>query len=239
MQIQKKINLPSVLTEDTWFYKDRPKDQERLKPLLGKYYISYSSVDSFLNYKEDFIKQKIVGIKLPEGIYGEFGSYCGYALENGSFPEENPHGFTGQENMNLEELRGEGAEYERMIIIDRGEYFIIGFIDYLVKYEDGVHVRDQKTGGKGKESKYQSEDYIQVPLYAHALELEGLKVSKADVWFIRRENSHIKPPLKIGNEQFSIPIRYDKKIAEKALNKVEESVKGISDLYTTYQKYFN
>ena len=71
-----KIELPTILTEKCWFYKD---NEELCKPHLGKFYISYSSVDGFLNYIEDFIKQKFVGIKLPDSIYASFGSYVGHA----------------------------------------------------------------------------------------------------------------------------------------------------------------
>jgi len=232
------IKLPSVLTEETWFYKERPLDQHRLKPYLNKPYISYSSVDSYFNYPEDFIKQKFAKIELPEGIYGKFGSYCGEALENGFFPEDNPDNFYGQENMDLEVLRGESAEYERMIIIDRGEYFIIGFIDRLTHSESGAHVRDQKTGGKLKEVKYQSEEYIQVSLYSYALELEGIKIAQTDVYFIRREGSHVNPPLGIGKEQFIIPITYNEQTVKYALDKVDKAVKEISELYSTYLKIF-
>lgn len=232
-----KLQLPSILTEETWFYKDSPQDQARLKPFLNMPYISYSSVDSYFNYPEDFIKQKFAKIKLPDGIYGTFGTYCGTALEDGIFPE-NPHNFYGQENMNLEELRGKNSEFERMIIIDRGGYFIIGFIDRLTPTENGVHVRDQKTGGKDKEAKYKNSDYIQVTLYSHALELEGLNVTDTDVWFIRRVGSHVNPPLGISKEQFSIPIEYNKETVKYALDKVDRAVIEISELYKTYLKVF-
>ena len=230
------IKLPSKITKDSWFYKVH---KEQVEPHLGKYYISYSSIDSWENYKEDFIKEKFAKIDKPFSIYGAFGSYTGEALENGKFPEENPHGFTGQENMNFELLRPEGAEYEKMILIDMGEYVILGFIDMYHEIEkDVAHIRDQKTGGSRKESKYQGEDYIQVLLYAHAIEQTGKKIGKTDVWFIRRTGSHIKPPLHISDEQFAIPLEYSQERVEFALAKVEKVVNEISDLYKTYLKIF-
>lgn len=232
------IKLPSVLTEDTWFYKDRPEDRHKLKHLLGSPYISYSSCDSYYNYLNDFIKQKFCKIKLPEGIYGVFGSYCGQATETGEFPEDNPHGFEGQENLDLASLRPEGALFEKMIVIERKGYFIIGFIDIWTKSDKGVKIRDQKTGGKLKEKKYSDPEYIQTVLYAYAEELLGETVDETDVYFIRREGSHVNPPLKISKEQFEIPLPYNKERVEYALNKVDEAVKGISDLYTTKIKIF-
>jgi len=233
-----KINLPSVLTKDTWFYKDRPENQHRLKHLLGQPYISYSSIDSWFNYRADFIKQKFAKIELPQGIYGEFGTWCGEALENGFFSQENPYGFEGQQNMNLKVLRPEGALYEKMVVIECEEYFIIGFIDVWTKGEKGVWCRDQKTGGKLKESKYSDKEYIQLILYAYAEELLGEIIEGIDVYFIRREGSHVRPPLKISKEQFVIPLDYNKERVDFALKKVNQAVEEISDLYTTYLKIF-
>lgn len=233
-----EITLPSVLTESAWFYKD---NEELCKPFLGKPYISYSSVNAWSNpqYRPDFIKQKFAGIKLPLGIYAEFGSWCGHALEHGAFPAENPHNFAGEKNMDVPKLRPEGAEYEKMILIDRGDYIIIGFIDMCHEYKPNVmHIRDQKTGGKGKHVEYESESYTQVILYAHALEQIGYEIGKTDVYFIRRVGSHVSPPLAISDEQFIIPIKYTKERVAYALEKVDKAVLEISQLYKIYLKYF-
>lgn len=232
------INLVSKLTEDTWFYK-QPKYQEQLKPFLGKPYISYSTMESWLEYREDFIKEKLVGLPQSFGIYKEFGSYLGQAYEEGTFPKENQYGFVGQENINLEEIRHPNAEYEKLIIIDCGEYFIVGFIDKFVRFEDGVWVNDLKTIGKDKEKKYQGEDYTQVILYSYALEQIGEKIKRTDVLAVRREGSHINPPLKIGKERFYIPLEYNEKRVKFALDKVDKAVKGISEIKAVYDKYFS
>lgn len=232
------INLPSILTESSWFYKE-PKYQEQLKPYLDKPYISYSTMESWEEYREDFIKEKLVGLPQPFGIYKEFGSYLGTAFENGNFDHDNPFGFIGQENLDLSKYRTDDAEYEKLIIIDRGEYIIIGFIDKFERLEDGsVHVQDLKSGGAKKEEKYASDEYTQVPLYAHALEQIGEKIGKTDVLFIRRESSHYKPPLKISKEQFYIPVNYTKEKVDKALKKVDRVVKEISEIKSVYDKFF-
>lgn len=233
-----KVNLTSILTEDTWFYKES-RYQEQLKPHLGKHYISYSTMESFNEYIEDFVKEKLVGLPQPFGIYKEFGSYLGTAYENGNFEHDNPHGFIGQENLDLSKYRSDDAEYEKLIIIDRGDYIAIGFIDKFERLEDGsVWVNDLKSGGSKKEDKYAGEEYTQVILYAHALEEQGEKIGRTDVLFVRREASHYKPPLQISKEQFYIPLDYNKKRVKFALDKLDKAVKGISELNTTYLKYF-
>jgi len=120
-----KIVLPSVISEDCWFYE---ANKEKLEPFLGVPYISYSSVSSWEEYDDSFIKEKLAKIKLPQGLYACLGNYLGEAVETGEFAEENPNGFTGQENFHLIE-RPENAKYERFILIDRGEYILIGFIE--------------------------------------------------------------------------------------------------------------
>lgn len=239
--MENKIILPSILTEETRFYKE---NEALLKQHLNKPYISYSSVNSWEDkkYKADFIKQKFCGIKLPSGVYAEFGSYCGHALEHGVFPDDNPHGFTGHENMNLSKLRPLNAEYEKIIVIDMEDYFIVGFIDIFHEYESGkVLIQDQKTGGAGKEKEYAAKDYIQVVLYAYAIELmyPHLTVGKTNISFIRRTGSHVKPPLHISTEQFIIPLEYNQDRIQYAIEKVDRVVNEISDLYKIYLEYFN
>lgn len=232
------INLPSILTEDTWFYK-KERYQEQLKPFLGKPYISYSTMESWLEYREDFIKEKLVKLPQPFGIYKEFGSYLGTAYENGNFEHENPYGFIGQENLDLSKYRKDDAEYEKLIIIDREDYIIIGFIDKFERLDDNsVWTNDLKSGGSKKEDKYASEDYTQVVLYSHALEQVGERIGRTDVLFVRREGSHVKPPLKISKEQFYIPIEYNDKRVEKALKKVDLTVKEITEIKNIYDRYF-
>lgn len=224
------INLLSKIDESNWFYSS---NEELCKPFIGKPYISYSTSESYLNYTEDFIKEKLVGIPPPKKIYAEFGSYVGYALEHGKFPDENPFGFEGQENFDFSS-RVVDAEYEKMIIIDRGDYCIIGFID---EFHNGL-VKDQKTGGKDKEKDYSSKEYTQTVLYCYGVELQGEEVKGTSVKFIRRVGSHVNPPLAISKEQFEIPLEYNEERLKYALSKIDKSVKGISSIKTTYDKFF-
>jgi hypothetical protein len=229
-----KINLINKLTTDCWFYED---NKELLAPHMGKFYISYSSISSWEDYRSDFIKQKLVGISLPESVYSNFGSWVGESVEHGKV-QTNNYGFTGHENISLIE-RKPNAKYERMVLIDMGEYCIIGFIDILEeKTNKVVDLKDVKTGGSKKEEEYKKESYVQLLIYAHALVLEGYTIDSMGVWFCRRTGSHIKPPLHLSNEQFYIPLVYDAKRVKYALDKVERVVKEISEFYTTFTKFF-
>ena len=230
-----KIELPGVITKDIWFYEDN-KDQ--LEVHLGKPYISYSTVSSWAEYREDSIKQKITKLKsYSSTVYTELGNYLGEAVETGEFSKENPNGFTGQENLKLIPRPG-NAEYEKFIVLDMGDYIIIGFIDIFWETEEGVNICDLKTGGKKKEDTYKSADYIQVILYARALERLGMKINSTSVWFVRRTGSHINPPLHISDEQFRIPLEYSKERVTFALDKVDKVVNEISNCLKVYNKIF-
>ena len=235
MMSKSKINLPSKLSKDNWFYEN---NKELIEPHLGKFYISYSTVSSWEDYRTDFIKQKLAGIKLPDSIYGSFGSWVGTSVEHGEI-QANNYGFTGGENISLIE-RKDGDKYERMILIDMGEYVIIGFIDIMRELSPLLaDVADIKTGGAGKESEYKKESYIQLVLYAYALVLEGYTINNMGVWFCRRTGSHIKPPLNLSTEQFYIPLDYTEERVKYALDKVNRVVSEISEYFTCFEKYFS
>lgn len=230
------IKLPTIINESCWFFEE---NKEVLKDFIGMPYISYSSVNAWNDpkYQPDFIKQKFGGIKLPDGIYAEFGSFVGEAIENGKFGD-NPNNFQGLENLNLELLRPPNSEYERFIIIPFGSFVMIGFIDRFTTKEDSVEVTDFKTGGKNKEDDYKSPKYRQTTLYAWAEELKGTKSIETGVYFIRREGTHANLPMTISQEQFYIPLDYTPEKAQEALEYVEKTVEEISDVYKTYLKVF-
>jgi hypothetical protein len=228
------IELPSKLEKSNWFYEGNEK---LIDPHLGKFYVSYSTVSSWEDYRTDFIKQKLAGIKLPDSIYGAFGTWVGTSVEHGEV-QPNNYGFTGEDNINLIE-RTENDKYERMILIDMGEYCIIGFVDIMREISPKVvQTIDIKTGGAKKEEEYKKESYIQTTLYSKALEDEGYTINASGVWFCRRTGSHIKPPLNLSNEQFYISLEYNEKRVKYALDKVDRVVKEISEYYKLYQKIF-
>jgi len=232
---KQEIVLPSKLTKNSWFYE---KHKEQLEPFLGRYYISYSSSESWSDYTEDFIKEKFAKLKTPKKTYALLGNYVGEAVELGEFSKDNPEGFTGQENVDLDTIRPEGAEYEKLIVIDMGDYFILGFIDIYWEEEGKAFIQDLKSGGKKKEDKYSSYKYTQVILYAHAIELSGKEIGETSVYFVRRTGSHINPPLHLSEEQFLIPLEYNQERVDYALNKIDTAAREISECYKTYLKIF-
>ena len=95
-----------------------------------------------------------------------------------------------------------------------------------------------KTGGKDKADQYLADEYIQVILYAYAMELKGEKIHKTGVYFIERSGSHVRPPLRLTDKQGYLPLEYTEKRVKYALNTFKTDDKGIPELKTTYDKFF-
>jgi hypothetical protein len=226
-----KIVLPTVINKDVWFYEEH---KEVLEQHLGKPYVSYSTLNSYYEYQEDLIKKKILGIELEPGVYADFGTWVGTSIETGEW-QKNDHNFIGAENLDIQD-RMEGAEYEKFIIIDMGEYIVIGFIDVYLPTEDGDIVIDVKTGKKGAQNKYIKPEYIQIILYAHALELAGRNVTQASIWYIERVGSHVNPPLGIGESQLMVDLEYSPERVKYAMDRLDEGTRAISEVYKTYLK---
>lgn len=227
------MQLISKITEDSWFYEEH---KDELEQHLGKWYVSYSTAGSFLEYQEDFVKQKLMGEPNKGSVYTRLGNFTGTALETGEWPKDNPDGFIGMENVDLVKLREPGAEYEKLVVLDFGAWIFLGFIDKYLKTDDGVDVTDLKTGALSKMDFYKSAEYTQVMLYAHAREIAGDKIRNTGVYFIERVGSHINPPLQLTKNQFYIPLEYTKERVEYAIKKLEKAVEGIASIKETFDK---
>lgn len=230
-------NLPTKITKDVWFYE---ANKEILEKYLGVPYVSYSTVTAFGNpsYFDGFIKSKFAGIRDEGSVYTKLGSFLGESIEKGVW-QDNPEGFKGLENLNLEDFRDENAEYEKFVLVDFGDFILIGFIDKAVFEECcGYSLEDYKSGSASKLKDYLSDDYVQLVLYAHALEEMGYNIKSIGVRFIERVGSHINSPLAFSGRVEKLPLTYSPNRVEFARKKVIKAVKAISDLYTTKVKIF-
>lgn len=226
------IVLPTVLTEESRFYKG---NEERCKPYLGMPYISYSSIDSWLNYRGDYIRKNFGKIPYKGNVYTDLGTFVGTYVETGELPD-NPEGFEGLDH--LKKIpREDGAIYEKFTLFPMDGYVFMGFIDKIYNVGKKINIVDVKTGSK--QDRYLKDDYIQTILYQIGLEKEGYDVNENYVYFIKREGSHIAPPLKITGEQYKIPIDASKKRKEEAIDLMDGVVKDISEMYKVFLKYLH
>lgn len=234
----KNINLPSKI-KDSWFYKE-DEYKEQLEPYKDWQYISYSTAGDLTEYFEDTIKEKIAKVKpYTENCYTKLGNWWGKAQEQGFFDESDE--FTVEEGFEIENFRPEGAEYEKLVTLELSQeekVLFIGFIDVYYERDGLSYLRDSKTGSVSKASNYSKDKYIQLVLYANALEQSGHKIGGIGVDFFERKGSHINPPLKLTKNHKSIPLEYTEERKKFAMETLLKNTQYISDLITTFNKYF-
>lgn len=230
-----KLEIPSVLTEETWFYKEYEKE---LKPYLGWKYVSYSTLTSVEEYEEDFIKQKFLKLPNEGSVYTTLGTIVGTTLETGEKPKDIPEDIKFADDFNIDKIRNPKAEFEKITILELADdLFMVGFCDMVETLEDGsLVVTDLKTGAENKKSYYKSEKYYQLISYAYALTKMGYRVSRIKVEFVLRTGSHVKPPLVINNNFSTFELEYNQERVEYTLEKIDKAVKKISSLYKTWKK---
>ena len=234
------IILPKV-------YKDNSKEQ-KYKSLNNLPKISYSQYSAWnsIEYKPDYIKQYMVGIKLPDGIFSLFGSATGTYVEgvgtgNMNCHKEYEHLLSDSDREFLQTLEyPDNSIYEDYIVVDMGDYCIEGYMDRGIYNKKSVIVEDFKTGAiKKKKDYYASSDYQQTRLYSYQKENEGYEIEDCRVLLLDRAgNNSAKSPIRLTGEIEVIPTPYDRKDTEVFLEDVTRTVHEISDYYKQYLKFF-
>jgi hypothetical protein len=218
--------------------------ETRFEKYNGMEKLSYSQIGSFSDplYKNDYIRQYMMGIRSEGSIWTEFGSAVGEWLET--------HGKVSSPLLlddTIEALkqvpRPAKADYEYPIAVvvstDEGDVVLEGYIDEL-EYTgpNKVIIRDFKTGNIEKKAEYYaSEDYQQTTLYAYHMETEGFEIEGSCVTLLSRKgNGYAKHPVRLENKILDIPTPYSKERAEQFFVKVRKVAKEISDMYKVFLK---
>jgi hypothetical protein len=233
------LNLPKIYLNEGGKYPQH----------LGKPKISYSQINSFKDYTLGYIQGYILGIQTDSGIFATFGSYCGDYISEGI-----PNEYLSKSDISILDSieEPEGALYESEVVIDRGEYVIQGFSDREWQKDGLLFIDDFKTGNKDSmiEKYGDLQKYFQTRLYAYQREIEGFKIGGCKVIHLgRKGNTFDKisvnnktglplPFLKLSGEIDYIETPYKTKDVENYLKTVDKTVKEISELKTTFDKFF-
>ena len=227
---------------------DRSIDQ-KYKHLNGKPKVSYSQINSWKDpqYRPDYIKQYMVGIQIPSGIFADYGSAAGTFVEaigtkDMKCHDEYSHILSDSDRDFLKQLEyPENSIYEDYIVVDMGDYCIEGFADRgIYTTPNTVIVEDFKTGSIAKKKAfYASDDYMQTNLYSYQKENEGFEVEDCRVILLDRAgNNSAKSPIRLTGKLEMIPTPYSREKTELFLEQVTETVHEISDYYKKYKKFF-
>ena len=207
--------------------------------VTGRPYLSYSQISTWKKSKRDYMRQYFFGEDFSGmSDYMDFGSKVGNALESNNFSDFNK---TEQEFL---KTLPRYDEFEREVNLDMGEFFVKGFIDTNTtenteKGELVKKIADYKTGEiEKKESAYTSDDYIQLDIYAAAIQQEtGVLPEEINVFLIDRKGNAFKgEPLVLGDSYITITKKVDAKRVEQVKNEVHQIALEISDYYQLFLK---
>jgi hypothetical protein len=212
----------------------------------GKPKLSYSQYNSWKDsqYRPDYIKRYFAKIDTPGSCFTDFGTDVGTYKEwvgIGRTGEQPIMKYLSKEDLDwLDSLEyPENSIYEDLVVVDCGDFVMEGYIDRSEYIQNGVHVRDFKTGNIIKKTpEYASPDYQQTTLYCQK-DVEGYEILGSDVMLLGRAgNNTQKNPLKLTQEFKIIPTPYSRDRALQFLDKVAVTAKEISEYYQRYLDIF-
>lgn len=187
----------------------------------GNPYLSYSQISLFLKNKQEYYDRYVLENPFNGNAYTDFGSKVGEALESNYFSD-----FSIKEANTLKNcIRLD--EFEKEVKLDFGNFYVIGFIDTNTK--DYTRIIDYKTGGKGKELQYKSDEYTQLCYYALSLrQMYGITPKKAQVNFITRDGNAFRgEKLTVGNDTLLIDVDISYERLKKVYNQTIKIAKAI------------
>ena len=233
----KTIQLPKIYEDELGNY---PQHK-------GKQKISYSQLNSFKDYKEQYIQGYFLGNSSESGMFAFFGNLVGTYFSDG---EKN-------ENLSVSDMEAidklvkhTSSKYESEIVIDLEPFglkdcVLQGFSDHEYDSEGLRYIEDLKTGAsKSMFEKYGDvKKYYQTRMYAYQRELEGFEIGGCRVNHLDRKGNNLqigdKNCLRLTGQIDYIYTPYKKEDVEDYLiNSVVLVCKEISEYYKVYQKYF-
>lgn len=232
-----KIILPKIYENELGNY---PQHKNKQK-------ISYSQLNSFKDYKEQYIQGYFLGNSSESGMFAFFGNLVGTYFSD------------GEKNENLSEfdmktidtlLKHESSKYESEIVIDLEPFglkdcVLQGFSDH--EYDDDIfrYIEDLKTGSsKSMQEKYgDMKKYYQTRMYAYQRENEGFKIGGCQVNHLDRKGNKLiigdKNCLRLTGQIDYIHTPYKREDVEDYLkNSVVPVCKEIAEYYSVYNKFF-
>lgn len=204
--------------------------------------VSYSQISSWFAAKafnlsgragkDEYIQRYFLGKDFGDDMgWAEFGNRVESAIEKQDFS-----GFSDSEAKVLESIQPLPIFQYKMIIPFEG-FNLIGYIDNC--NEDLSQIIDFKTASEKSVTKYYTDDYKQLDVYALGVKkLTGKMPKKAKVLAILRKGNPFRgEPLEVDDKE---PRYINREINKVKLEEVEawiyQGVNEISDYYKVYKK---
>jgi len=200
--------LPGVYTEEIW---KRGGSNPQHKKFIGKYYVSWSQVESFndkngfntgLLGEYEYILNKFCGVKFPEVGWGDFGSETEAYITLRSQAdlsnieekvqeefEKAKISFTAKEKEVLEKIEPLGVfQTEICYYIKEIDILVLGYVDDHSPVVEGTieMLRDYKTKSESSKKDLHDNKKHQIELYVLGLRQQGYEVKNAEYCIIER-----------------------------------------------------
>jgi len=213
----------------------------------NKYKISYSQLNSFKEYKEQYVQGYFLGIPSKSGMFAFFGNLVGTYFSDGE-KDDNLSDFDMKTIDTL--LKHDSSKFEAEVVIDLEPFglkdcVLQGFSDHEYDSEGLRWIEDLKTGAsKSMMEKYgDMKKYYQTRIYAYQRELEGFSIGGCQVNHLDRKGNNLqigdKNCLRLTGKIDYIPTPYRKEDVEEYLrNEVVSVCKEIAEYFSVYKKYF-
>ena len=196
----------------------------------GNQYLSYSQISKWMDNKGSYFDSYFFGTKQRSNAYLVFGSKVGEALEKNDFSK-----FTVVERKALSKVT-RLDEFEREVKLKQDGFYVLGYIDTNDK--DLKMLIDYKTTTLENFDKYKKDNYIQLHIYALAIEQETGKLPEEIkvIGIDRKGNPFKNTTLKVGGDVFEHTLDLSDEKLDYTKNIVEDVAGEISDHYKAYLK---
>lgn len=197
-------------------------------------YLSYSQISKWKKSKRDYIRSYFFNEDDDNtGLqkYGDFGHKVGEAFENNNYSAFEP------DEIEFLKTIPKYDEFEREVRLNMDGFYVLGFID--TNTSCCKKIADYKTGDiEKKRGDYEGKDYIQLEIYAAAVEQEvGILPESIEVFLIGRSgNAFNNEELRLTQEFITIARPVVPEDIEAVKRLVQETAEEISAYYTMYLK---
>lgn len=264
MKINSKgIVLPRIYTKETW---ERGGSNERNKKYIGKYYVSWSQIESYrsksgfntgLAGNYEYIRNYFSGEKYPDLGWGQFGSvteaYICYNKNREGLSDEDKEllsvadkHFSDKEKAVLETIEPLGVfQYELCYYIEELDVIILGYSDDFTPPVNNIikKLRDYKTKSESSKVDLHYEEKKQFEIYYATLEQYGFTVEEVEYCIIERLGGAECfrgggfESLHVGNKVWYEP--YDmEKVSPKGIARMKEVViEAVTGISETFKVY--
>ena len=192
-------------------------------------YLSYSQITKWNKSKNEYFKSYFFEGAFISSPYLTFGTKVGEALETGDFSE-----FCDEEIKTLKKVP-RLDEFEREVVLKMDGFQVIGQIDTNDK--ELTTLIDYKTmGGEDKIPQYVDPKYIQLIIYAMAIEQEtGIRPKTIKVIGIERLGG-FKDVMTVGDHVYEVPLELNQDRIDYAYEVINQTANDISRHYKVFLK---